>query len=67
MDESACLIWGIDNIHEIEQWNCGLKVIDSIPMYKEHKRNYSLIERIGMSICDALKIMSLAHVKIHSP
>jgi hypothetical protein len=36
-----------------------------MPMYKEHKKNYSMINRIGMNIDDALKIMSLAHIRIN--
>ena len=64
MDKSAYLKWGIDNILEIEQWNSNIKVISNIPMYKEHKKKYSIIKRIGMNIADAMKIMSLAHIKI---
>jgi len=65
MDKSACLKWGIDNILEIEKWDSNIKVISNTPMYKEHKKNYSLIKRIGMKIADAMKIMSLAHIKIN--
>ncbi len=65
MDESAYLKWGIDNISEIEKWNGNIKVICSMPMYKEHKKNYSLIKRIGMKIADTMKIMSLAHIRIN--
>ena len=64
MDKSAGLKWGIDNIMEIERWNHHIKVISSIPMFKEHKKNYLVLKRIGMNISDALKIMSLVHIKI---
>jgi hypothetical protein len=65
MDKSAYLKWGIDNILEIEKWDSYIKVISNTPMYKEHKKNYSLIKRIGMNIADAMKIMSLAHIRIN--
>ena len=65
MDKSACLKWGIDNILEIERWDNNITVIDNIQMYKEHKKNYSILKRMGMAFADLLKIMSLAHIKIN--
>jgi len=64
MDKSAYLIWGIDNILEIEEWDNNITVIDNILMYKEHKKNYSILWRMGMTFADLLRIMSLAHVRI---
>jgi O-methyltransferase involved in polyketide biosynthesis len=64
MNKAAYLKWGIDNIFEIEKWNNNIKVVSNMPMFKEHKKKYPLIKRIGMNISDTLKIMSLAHVKI---
>ena len=64
MDQSAYLKWGIDNILEIEKWYGFIKVISHTPMYKEHKKNYSWMKRIGMTIADKMKIMSLAHIRI---
>ena len=65
MDKSAYLKWGINDIMEIEKWADYIKVISHEPMYKEHKKNYSLFHRIGMGIADAMKIMSLAHIRIN--
>lgn len=65
MNESASLKWGINDIFEIEKWESYIKVISNMPMYKEHKKNYPINKRIGMSISDRLKIMSLAHIKIN--
>jgi len=64
MNESAFLKWGIDNIYELEKWDTNIKIVSNIPMYKEHKKNYPIIKRIGMSLTDKLKIMSLAHIRI---
>ncbi len=64
MDKAASLKWGIDNIFEIEKWNEKIEVIDTMPMFREHKKNYPLLKRLGMSISDAMKIMSLAHIRI---
>ena len=65
MDKSAYLKWGIDNILKIENWHDYIQVLNYMPIYREHKMNYSMIQRIEMSIADLLKIMSLAHVKIN--
>jgi O-methyltransferase involved in polyketide biosynthesis len=64
MDKSAYIKWGIDNILELEKWNSSIKVLGNMPMYQEHKKNYSFMERIGMNIADALKMMSLAHIRV---
>ena len=65
MDKSAYIKWGIDNVLEIEKWNSCIKVLSNMPMYQDHKKNYSVMERIGMNIADALKMMSLAHIRIN--
>jgi O-methyltransferase involved in polyketide biosynthesis len=65
MDKSAYLKWGINDIMDVEKWADYIKVVSHEPMYKEHKKNYSLFHRIGMSIADAMKIMSLAHIRIN--
>jgi O-methyltransferase involved in polyketide biosynthesis len=64
MDKSAYLKWGIDDIFEIEKWNDTIKVIHTMPMFKEHKKNDPNIKRIGMNKSNSMKIMSLAHIRI---
>jgi O-methyltransferase involved in polyketide biosynthesis len=65
MNESAYLIWGTDNIYEIEKWDSFIKVISNMPMYKKHKKNYPLAKKIGMCLADRIKVMSLAHIRIN--
>jgi len=65
MDKSAYMKWGIGNILEIEKWNSNIKVISKMPMYREYKKYCSIMERIGMSVADALKLMSLVHIRIN--
>jgi O-methyltransferase involved in polyketide biosynthesis len=64
MDNSAYLKWGIDNIFDIEKWNNNIKVLSNMQMYKEHKKNYPPLKRIGMNIANMMKLMFLAHIKI---
>jgi O-methyltransferase involved in polyketide biosynthesis len=65
IDKSAYLKWSINNIQEIEKWDCNIKVISKMPMYKEHKKNYSMINKIGMNIADAMNVISFVHIKIN--
>ena len=65
MDKSACLRWSIEDILEIERWNGNIKVISDMPLYKEHRKNFPMLKRFGMSIADMLKPVSLAHIKIN--
>jgi len=65
-------IWGINNIRDIEKWDCGLEVIESlVGSTKEFKRGQPLKDRIEMTIFDILfgtfKLGAGAHVKIHPP
>lgn len=64
MNQKASLLWGIDNIYSLEKWDTNIKVLNNMPMFKKHKKNYPLVKRIGMTISDILKIMFLAHIEI---
>lgn len=64
MDAEANLQWGIDNIYELEKWDKNIKIVNNMPMFKQHKKNYPVLKRIGMNISDFLKVMSLAHIEI---
>lgn len=64
MDASAYLKWSIDNILEIEGWDGNIEVISHMPLYKDHKKKFSVPRRLGMNIADMLKPVSLAHIAI---
>lgn len=64
MDKTAYLKWGTDNIYEIEKWNAGIKVDETMKMFAEHRKRYPLTKRLGMWISDTLSVMSLAKITI---
>ena len=64
MDKTAYLKWGIDNIYEIEKWNTGVQVDETMKMFTEHRKRYPLTKRFGMWISDTLSVMSLAKITI---
>lgn len=57
--------WGIDNIYEIETWQPGIKMIETMNLFAEHKKKFPLWKRLGMTISDRMKIMSLAEIEIN--
>ena len=64
MDKKANLLWGLDDLHELMKWNIKLEIVNDMTMFKDHKKNYPIVNRIGMNISDKMKIMSLAHIQI---
>ncbi len=64
MDTSAYLTWGINDIMKIEEWNDAIKVISNVPIYRDIKKEFPLLKRIGIGLVDKIGIMSLAHIKI---
>jgi O-methyltransferase involved in polyketide biosynthesis len=64
MADDARLVWGTDDLYEIEKWDKGIKVLETIPMFTEHRKNYPVIKRLGMAISDKMKFMSLAHIEV---
>ena len=64
MDQTAYLKWGTDNIYEIEKWNTGIQVDETMKMFAEHRKRYPLTKRLGMWISDTLSVMSLAKITI---
>jgi O-methyltransferase involved in polyketide biosynthesis len=66
MDQKAVLVWGIDNINDVEKWELGIRIIDNQKMFREHKMKYPWHKRIGMNIADKMNIMSLAHLQIRN-
>jgi O-methyltransferase involved in polyketide biosynthesis len=65
IDKKASLVWGIDDIYELEKWEMGIRVLHNMPMFQHHKKNYPVLKRLGMTISDKLKIMSLTHIEIN--
>ena len=64
MDKKANLVWGINDIRKITNWDYRIEIMHNMPMFKEFKKKYPLTKRLGMTISDAMKIMSLCHIKI---
>jgi len=64
MSDEAKAKWGMDDIHEMETWQPGNKIIETMNMFAKHKKKYPLWKRIGMNLSDRMKIMSLAKIEI---
>ncbi|HET7838803.1 MAG TPA: diguanylate cyclase, partial [Rectinemataceae bacterium] len=64
MGDEARLKWGIDELRELEAWDCGLRILDDRPIFRDHRKRYPPSRRLGMALSDALGIMSLARIEI---
>jgi O-methyltransferase involved in polyketide biosynthesis len=64
MDETAILRWGIESAKDIEQWDNRIKVLEEYPMFHGFKKGYSCKMKYGLWMSDALKIMSMVHLKL---
>lgn len=64
MQPGARLKWGIKHIHAIEKWEGNLRVLNRRRMFHDFKHRFPLGQRLDMTLSDALKIMSLAHIRV---
>ena len=64
MKEGAMLKWGIDDLREMESWGCGIKVIEDIPMFRDHQKRYPAWKRLGMALSDRMRMTSLARISV---
>lgn len=64
MDDSARLKWSIENLYDLEKWSDNIHVITAQSMFSEFKQQFPWHQKMGMTIFDRLKIMSLAHIRI---
>lgn len=65
LSDEARAKWGTDNIYEIETWQAGIKIIETMNLFAKHRKKFPLWKRIGMAISDHMKIMSLAKIEIN--
>jgi O-methyltransferase involved in polyketide biosynthesis len=64
MDESAQLKWSTNDIREIQGWYPALRVMESIPLFRRHRKHRPFGRRAGLLISDVMRIMSLAHIEL---
>ena len=64
MDQKAKLVWGINDINKIAKWDERIKIVNTMSMYKDIRKNYPPLKRLGMMITDLINIMSLCHITI---
>lgn len=65
MDASAQLKWGIGGAVELQDWDRRITVLDEYPMFRGLKRGFSLKEKWGTFLSDALHMMSMVHLRFN--
>lgn len=66
MNADAFLKFSSNDIHEVGSRVEGVQVVEDFPLFRDHRRKYPPLQRIGMMLSDSLKIMSLARLEIDS-
>jgi O-methyltransferase involved in polyketide biosynthesis len=64
MDESAILRWGLRQASDLELWDSGIVVVSEYPIFQNLKGRLSIGEKLGTILSDALRIMSMVHVRL---
>lgn len=64
MDASAQLKWGISRPAETHQWDGRITVLAEHRIFRELKGALSLKKKWGAFLSDALRIMSMIHLRI---
>jgi len=64
MDESAILKWGVRRTKDLEAWDSRITVIAEYPMFRNMKGPLSSREKWGTFLSDALRIMSMVHLRL---
>jgi O-methyltransferase involved in polyketide biosynthesis len=66
MDESAMLKWGLRKAADMASWDSRIEVVEEYPLFRNMKRGLSFGERWGAMMSDALRIMSMVHLRLGS-
>jgi O-methyltransferase involved in polyketide biosynthesis len=64
MDERAILKWGLQRAKDMERWDSRIAVVEEYPIFRNMRRALSVREKWGTLMCDALKIMSMVHLRL---
>jgi O-methyltransferase involved in polyketide biosynthesis len=66
MDDSAMLKWGLRQAKDMESWDRRIEVVSEYPIFRNMKRGLSIGEKLGTMLSDALRIMSMVHLRLGS-
>jgi O-methyltransferase involved in polyketide biosynthesis len=66
MDRSAMLKWGLRQGRDMESWDRRITVLAEYPMFRDMKAGLSVAEKLGTKLSDALRIMSMVHLRLGS-
>ena len=64
MDEAAMLKWALARASDLEAWDSRIAVIAEYGVFRNFKGGLSIGEKVGTTISDALRIMSMVHLRL---
>lgn len=65
MGRGAILKWGIERAKDMESWDRRIAVAGEYPMFRNMKSTFTAREKWGTWLSDALKIMSMVHLRLN--
>ena len=67
MDSSALLKWSVRNVRDLEKWDRHTTVVAEYPVFHGVKSGFTLKEKLGTSLSDALRAMFMVHLRFAPP
>jgi len=64
MDDSAMLKWGLRQATDMESWDRRIEVVSEYPIFRNLKGGLSIRKKLGTTISDVLRIMSMVHLRL---
>ena len=64
MDQGAKLTWALEHASDLEAWGSRIAVLEEYPIFRNFKDGLSFRERLGTMVTDALRIMSMVHLRL---
>jgi O-methyltransferase involved in polyketide biosynthesis len=64
MDRSATLKWALRRARDLESWDSRIAVLAEYGIFQNFKDGLSIGEKVGTTISDALRIMSMVHLRL---
>ena len=64
MDQGAKLTWALRRASDLESWDSRIAVLEEYPIFRNFQDGLSIREKVGTTISDALRIMSMVHLRL---
>jgi O-methyltransferase involved in polyketide biosynthesis len=64
MGQDVMLHWGIKHTRDMEKWDPRIAVVEEYPVFRRLKCSFGFRSVLGLTLSDALRIMSIVHLRL---